>query len=117
MNVAVAAIERWFTPAFRAENPPVVASIQRMVESVKPEGYVSNCAAVRDFDFREQLGKISAPTLVISGTHDPATTPADGHFLAHHIPGARYVELNAAHLSNIEDAARFSKEVTAFLNS
>jgi 3-oxoadipate enol-lactonase len=52
---------------------------------------------------------------VISGKHDPATTPADGRFLAEHIEGARYVELNAAHLSNIEDGERFSKEVSTFL--
>jgi 3-oxoadipate enol-lactonase len=114
---ATAAMERWFTPAFRRKNPAVVGRIQKMVESVNPEGYISNCAAVRDFDFREQLGKIRAPTLVISGTHDPATTPADGRFLADHIPGARYIELNGAHLTNIEDTDRFTREVIDFLNS
>jgi 3-oxoadipate enol-lactonase len=112
--VAAATTERWFTPAFRAKNPSVVANIQKMVESVNPEGYISNCAAVRDFDFREKLGKIRTPTLVISGTHDPATTPADGRFLADHIPLARYVELNAAHLCNVEDPDRFTREVTGF---
>jgi 3-oxoadipate enol-lactonase len=54
---------------------------------------------------------------VISGAQDPATPPADGRFLAQRIPGARYVELNAAHLSNIEDQARFNNELAAFLNS
>jgi len=115
--VAAAAIERWFTSAFRARNPSAAANTQKMVESANPEGYISCCAAVRDFDFREQLGKIHTPTLVISGAHDPATTPADGRFLADHIPGARYVEFNAAHLSNVEDADRFTEEVSGFLNS
>lgn len=115
--VAVAAIERWFSPAFRQKNPSLIANIQRMVEQTDPEGYAANCAAVRDFDFREELGEIRVPTLIISGTHDPATTPADGRFLADHIQGARYVELNCAHLSNIEDAGRFTREVIAFLNS
>jgi len=115
--VAAATIERWFTSAFRAKNPSTAAKIQKMVESVDPEGYISCCAAVRDFDFRKQLGTIHTPTLIISGAHDPATTPADGRFLADHIPGARYVELNAAHLSNIEDADRFTQEVSGFLNS
>ena len=49
--------------------------------------------------------------------HDPATTPADGRFLTDHITGARYVELNGAHLSNIEDAERFTREVSGFLSS
>lgn len=116
-NVAAGSIERWFTPAFRAKNPAAIAHIQKILETTSPEGYSACSAAVRDFDFREQLNNILTPTLVISGTHDPATTPADGQFLANHIAGARYVELNGAHLSNIEDADRFTQEVTAFLNS
>lgn len=114
---AAATVERWFTSAFRAKNPSATADIQKMVEAVNPEGYISCCAAVRDFDFREQLGKIHTLTLVISGAYDPATPPADGRFLADHIPDARYVELNAAHLSNVEDADRFTQEVSGFLNS
>jgi 3-oxoadipate enol-lactonase len=116
-QVAAATMERWFTAAFRARNPNTVADIQKMVEAVNPEGYAANCAAVRDFDSREELHRIHTSTLVISGTHDPSTTPADGHFLAEHIPRARYIELNAAHLSNIEDADRFTHEVITFLNS
>lgn len=114
---AAAAIERWFTPGFRAKNPSTVAAIHRILETTNLQGYISNCAAVRDFDFRGQLGKISVPTLVISGTHDPSTTPADGQFLADHIPGARYVELNGAHLCNVEDANAFTREVCGFLSS
>lgn len=115
--VAAAAIERWFTPSFRAQNPSAVGKIQKVLEAVNPEGYISNCAAVRDFDFRGQLDKITAPTLVVSGTHDPSTTPDDGRFLANGISGARYVELNGAHLVNIEDRERFTGEVSGFLNS
>ncbi len=53
---------------------------------------------------------------MIAGANDSATPPADGRFLAAQIPGARYVELNAAHLSNIEDRDRFDREVRAFLD-
>jgi 3-oxoadipate enol-lactonase len=115
--VAAATMERWFTAAFRVKNPLTVAGNQTVMEAVNPEGYAANCAAVRDFDSRELLHHIHTSTLIISGTHDPATTPADGQFLAEHIPGARYVELSAAHLSNIEDADRFTREVITFLNS
>ena len=115
--VAAATMERWFTLSFRAKNPSTVAAIHRILESTNLQGYISNCVAVRDFDFRDQLAKISVPTLVISGTHDPSTTPADGRFLADHIPGARYLELNAAHLCNIEDGHAFTREVCGFLSS
>jgi 3-oxoadipate enol-lactonase len=116
-DVAAAAIGRWFAPAFRARNHSTIAHIQRVLETTNPEGYAACSAAVRDFDFREHLNKIRNPTLVISGTHDPSTTPADGQFLAKHIAGALYVELSGAHLSNIEDADRFTQEVCTFLSS
>jgi 3-oxoadipate enol-lactonase len=114
--MAAAVVERWFTPVFREKDRTTVARTQNMLEEANPEGYAANCAAVRDFDFRERLGETRKTTLVISGKHDPATTPADGRFLAEHIAGARYVELNAAHLSNIEDGERFTEEVSTFLN-
>ena len=116
-NVAAAAIERWFTASFRAKNPAVITQIHKILEATSSEGYAACCEGLRDFDFRENLKHIRTPTLVISGTHDPATTPAEGKFLANHITGARYVELTGAHLSNIEDADRFTREVLDFLNS
>jgi 3-oxoadipate enol-lactonase len=115
-SIASGVMERWFTTAFRAKEPATVARIQKILEGTNPEGYTSCCAAVRDCDCREQLRKISAQTLVITGAHDPATPPADGRFVAAHIPGAKHAELNAAHLSNIEDGPRFTGELTAFLS-
>jgi 3-oxoadipate enol-lactonase len=114
-SIASAVIERWFTPTFRAAAAKEVAVVRHVFEDTDPEGYVSNCAAVRDFDQREALSSIRVPTLVIAGAHDPATTPSDGRFLAENIPGAQYVELSAAHLSNIESRDAFNREVSKFL--
>ncbi len=116
-SIASGVMERWFTPAFRAKEPATVARIQKILEGTNPEGYISCCAAIRDYDCREQLEKIGAPTLIITGAHDPATPPADGRFIVAHIPGAKYQELNAAHLSNIEDPDRFTLKLVGFLNS
>lgn len=115
MNVAPAVIERWFTERFRAKEPAKVTAVQQQLENTNLEAYVANCEAVRDFDYLDRVDKIAVPTLVISGAEDPATPPADGRFIAEHVAGARFVELNAAHLSNIEDEARFTKEVGDFL--
>lgn len=113
--ISAAVIERWFTASFRAKDPAAVGKIQQALEGHNPEGYAGCCAAVRDFDCREKLDAIQTPTLVISGAHDAATPPADGRFVAEKIPGARYLELEAAHLSNIEDRDRFTAEVGTFL--
>jgi 3-oxoadipate enol-lactonase len=116
-TVAATVTQRWFSQAFRAKDPAIVAMVQRMLEETNPEGYASCCAAVRDFDYREKLGEIRCQTLVISGTHDPVTPPADGRFLAEHIRGGQYAELGAAHLANMEDSDNFSTTVRAFLNA
>ena len=116
-SVASAVVERWFSPAFREKSPATISNTLKMLEEANPDGYGACCAAVRDFDFRKQLRNIHMPALVIAGTHDPATPPADGRFLADQIQGARFAELNAAHLSNIEEQDRFNREIAAFLNS
>jgi len=114
--IAPAVIERWFTPAFRARAPEAVEPVRRMLIATPPEGYSAACAAVRDMDQRDALARIRAPTLVIAGTQDAATPPEDGRFIAEKVKDARYVELNAAHLSNIEARERFTTEVMGFLS-
>ena len=113
--VAEGVLERWFTADFRARAPAAVAPFRDMLIATPPEGYASCCAAVRDMDQREAIGGVRHPTLVIAGTHDVATPPADGRAIAERIRGARYVELDAAHISNVEAADRFTAEVLGFL--
>jgi 3-oxoadipate enol-lactonase len=114
-SIASGTMERWFTQGYREKSPQTVERVRHMVESTSIEGYVACCEALREADFRESIAKIRTPTLVISGTHDPATTPQDGRFIAAHIPGARYVELDAAHMLNIEQEERFTREASEFL--
>jgi len=108
-------LERWFTAAFRSASPEAVESTRRTLLETPVEGYAGCCAALRDADLRDSIAGIDVPVTIIAGTYDPATTPADGRFLAGRIDGARYVELPAAHLSNIEASAAFTRELSAFL--
>ena len=114
-SISQATMERWFTARFRERDPETVERIRDIFEKTNPEGYVACCGALRDADLRENISRIRQPTLVISATHDPATPPADGHFIAGHIPTAQYVELDAAHLSNMEQAEKFNAELSKFL--
>jgi 3-oxoadipate enol-lactonase len=115
--VASSVIERWLTPGYRAAHAPETEAVLAMLESASPEGYMANCAAVRDMDWREELGAVQVPTLVIAGSHDPTTLPADGKFVAGRIPGARYAEVPGAHLSNIEARDDFNRTVLEFLKA
>ena len=109
-------LARWFTPAFLTASPTAVARVRAMLDATPPDGYVACCEAIRDMDQREIVGEIGMPTLVIAGTHDVPTPPIDGRFLADRINGARYVELPAAHLSNIEAAPAFTSALIDFLS-
>jgi len=108
--------QRWFSPAFIASAPDKVERTRQMILSTPLEGYIANCAAIRDMDQRETISRITTPTLVIAGAKDPVTPPADARFIAEHIPGARYAELDAAHLSNIEAAGAFTDALLQFLS-
>ncbi len=115
--IAGALVERWFSPGFLRDHPHDIARLRTVLEKTSPEGYASCCAAIRDFDARPEIAAIRAPTLVISATHDVSTPPPDGHFIADRVPGARYVELDAGHISNVERPTEFLAALVGHLTA
>ncbi|RKR36749.1 3-oxoadipate enol-lactonase [Paraburkholderia sp. BL17N1] len=113
--LADAVLPRWFTADYVEREPVVLALIRDVFVHTDKEGYASNCDAIDAADLRPEAPGIKVPALVISGTHDLAATPAQGRELAQSISGARYVELDASHISNIEKADAFTKTVIDFL--
>ena len=114
--IAEVTMQRWFTERFRRAEPEVVARMRATMQQVPVAGYLGCCAALRDADLRELPARVHAPSLVVTGTHDVATPPAAGAWLAGAIPGARLLDLDAAHLSNVECAPAFTEAVLAFLD-
>jgi 3-oxoadipate enol-lactonase len=115
-RLADAVMERWFTPEFAAAHGDVVARFHAMVEATPDEGYAGCCDALRDFDFRNELGRVSSPTLAVSGELDPATPPEDGRFLAEQIPDARFALIEgASHLANVARPEQFTQAVLSHL--
>ena len=114
-SIVPGTLERWFTLPFRAAEPRTIARTAAVLGATSAKGYAGCCAAIRDADFRGSIAQIGVPTLVITGSHDPVTPPADGRFMADSIAGSRYVELAAAHLSNVEAAGAFNEALLAFL--
>ncbi|MGE5536392.1 MAG: 3-oxoadipate enol-lactonase [Acidobacteriota bacterium] len=108
-------MERWFTKAFRDSNAAEIARLTEMFVATNPEGYIGCVEAIRDMDHRDLLPKIKVPTLIIAGKDDPATTVAQAEYLRDHIPGAKMVVINAAHISNIERPQEYAKAVLDFL--
>ncbi len=104
-SVAESVVQRWFTPGYAEAHPDAVTTAQRWVADTPDEGYLGCCQAIEAWDHVEALGRITAPTLLVAGAHDPST-PIDPHArtLAEHIPGAQLAVVDAAHLANIEAA-------------
>jgi 3-oxoadipate enol-lactonase/4-carboxymuconolactone decarboxylase len=113
--ITPAVLDRWFTARYQRLAPAAVDEVRAMLLATSPQGYIANGAAVRDMDQRADLAKIMLPTLVIAGAFDGSTPPELGRALAQEIDGARYVELDAAHLSNWEQSGAFAAAVLAFL--
>jgi 3-oxoadipate enol-lactonase len=100
--VAGATMERWFTEAFRRDEPAVVAVFRAGVAATPAEGYAGCCEAIAALDLRGDLAAIRAPTLVIAGAHDPSAPPDAMREIADGIAGARFEVVPAAHLANVE---------------
>ncbi len=110
-------LARWFTTDFQQASPEIVTPVREAFLASDPVGYAGGCAAVRDGDFRASDKKIEVPTLIVAGLHDSVIPSAEGKFLVEDIPGAQYVELPAAHLSNIEARDQFNSAVVDFLTA
>jgi 3-oxoadipate enol-lactonase len=108
-------MERWFTKEFRDGNPQAITRMREMFLATKPEGYIGCGEGIRDMDHRPLLAKITAPTLVIAGKHDPATTPEANEFIKQHIPGASLAVLETAHIANVEQPQIYADTVLKFL--
>jgi 3-oxoadipate enol-lactonase / 4-carboxymuconolactone decarboxylase len=114
--IADMVIGRFFSAETLASDSPYPHSTRNTFLGTNPVGYAGCCAAIRDMDQVALLRKITVPTLVISGDRD-VSTPWVGHgeILAREIPGARSVQLPAAHLSNLERPHSFTAAVLDFL--
>jgi 3-oxoadipate enol-lactonase len=112
-SIASTVVERWFTPRWAAQHQEVVTRATQMISETSDEGYSACCGAIAAWDGRKLLGRISAPTLVIAGKHDPATpmTPHAQTILTG-IFGAKLEVLDAAHAVNLEQDKQVNDLIT-----
>ncbi|MAF47656.1 MAG: alpha/beta fold hydrolase [Rhodospirillales bacterium] len=112
-----ASIERWFTPASVAANPPALDKIRAMIRATDPVGHEGCCEALKKLSFGPVLGQITVPTLVLGGDLDKGA-PADVlAATAAKIPGARHVVIpDAGHITAAENPEAFQQALDEFLN-
>jgi len=107
--------ERWFSAGFRERESAEVERVKSLLADTQVQGYIEACSALREVDLRARLVDVQAPTLVISSAQDLATSIERAEELAEGISGADLLVLDAAHLSNVEQAVEFTTAVVDFL--
>ena len=115
--IAPTVVSRWLTPPFAAEHPDLVARLEAMIAGADDEGYAACCEVVAGVDLRDDLGRITAPTLVVSGADDPALPPEHQRRIAEGIAGAELLTVGpAAHLANLERTLEVTGALLAHLD-
>lgn len=112
-------IERWFTAKFRDNpaNQAIRAAAGKMIMATTKRGYVEIARCLQGLNILPRLGEIAVPAHFVVGAEDPAAPPNVMAEMAAAMPNASLTEIpDAAHLSNIEQPAAFTKAVTAFLD-
>jgi 3-oxoadipate enol-lactonase len=114
--IADAGIARWLTAGFIERHPDEAAAVRAMLAATPDEGYAACCGAIEHMDLLDQLGAITAPTLVIAAEQDPATPPEHGERIAARVPGARFALVaDAAHLATVEQPAAMTGLIAGHL--
>jgi 3-oxoadipate enol-lactonase len=90
---------RWFADPDSAGTTPFGRRLLGDLAEADPVGYAACCDALAAYDLRPDLATITAPTLVIGGTHDTATPVPHARELAEGIPDATLRIIECGHLA------------------
>jgi 3-oxoadipate enol-lactonase len=112
-----AVVGLWFSPDFADTHPDWHASARDGFLATDPEGYIGCCRALAAADLRSDVESITVPSLVIGGSLDAATPPAEAEWLGDAIAGSRLALIDgAAHLSNLDRPVEFTAHLAGFVD-
>jgi len=82
------------------------------------KAYMRIVGALRRFDVRDELCRVKAPCLVISGRDDTTVSPAAKRELADQIPNAAWLEVpDSGHATPLDSPRQFNSAVLDFLRA
>lgn len=96
--------------------PDAFARIVETLAALRTDSYLKTLEAVTRYHDFPPFSRITVPTLVLNGEHDPIAPPAMGREMADAIPGATHMVIpDAGHASNIENPAAFNAALLGWL--
>jgi 3-oxoadipate enol-lactonase len=112
-------LPKLLSPVALQTKPELVRQVRTAIERTKVSGIAGALMAMAGRpDSTPLLAQLARPVLVVTGELDGPTPPADGRFMAEHIPGARLEIIpQAGHLSNLERPEEFTDAVRSFLRT
>ena len=109
-------LARWFTPPYLQKKGSEVDMIRTIFLTSPVAGYIGCTEAIRRLNYINELPRIKQPTLIMVGAEDPGTPVAAAQAIHERIAGSRLVVIpSASHLSNIEQAEVFNRNLNEFL--
>ena len=107
-------IDRWFSAAFQAAAPQIVARIRAMLLANDREMHAETWRAIKGFRSAGRVA-VQRPTLAVYGELEAKAAPATGPALARVFDAGLVVLPGAAHISPLEDVTAFAHLVDDFL--
>lgn len=119
---ASAALERWFPTEEGSlrTSPAVVEQTRQVLMANDTASYLNayRVFATADAEISPLLGEIEVPTLAITGSKDPGSTPEMTHRLADAIPGAAAVVIpGVRHMFPVQEPDILSRHIIDFLST
>ncbi len=115
-NILDRAIGRWFTPAFAAANPQVIARRKARVLGTDPDAFAAAFRTYAEQEFDREIRDIRAPTLIMTGEHDVGANVRMARLMYERIRGARLEILsNLRHAVLAEAPALVASHSAGFL--
>lgn len=114
-----AALERWFTPEFRVQEPAKVAAIRQTVLATDPASYAAHRLVLARgvTELIQPQPPLSMPSLVLTCENDSGSTPAMAQAIALENDNSQCLILPALrHLGLIEAPQAFAGRLTQFLS-
>lgn len=111
------AVTRWFTDDFIAARPDVLEWRRRKSLENDPMGYAASYRVLAESDLADQLHRVGAHTLVMTGECDVGSTPRMAQLIAERIPQAVCVIFpQLKHSILLEAPDKVSNEIRRFLS-
>jgi pimeloyl-ACP methyl ester carboxylesterase len=113
--------EEWipsYLPGLLTEAAPeeMVDEVKSLMSGVRPAANEAMLLGMAEADLRDVLPRVDVPTLLLYGEEDNRSPVEVGQALHGSIPGSSMVILpGVGHLSNVEAADQFNREVRSFL--